>query len=241
MSYIQSFSRYEIKYLLTPLQRERFMSRASMLSPDEYGSYTICNIYLDTDDFYFITHSLDKPVYKEKLRIRSYGTASSDSEIFFEIKKKFKGIVYKRRIVVPISEAMAYISEGVVPQSLSGYKSMQIFNEIDFLMKKYDPSPKLYLAYDREAFSADGGIRVTLDRNIRSRWSDLSLSSDSGTELLDTGVDDYSLMEIKCPAAFPSELAAVLSELEIYPTSFSKYGQIYKSSAAARKTKAFLT
>ena len=90
MGYTQSFNRYEIKYMLTDEQRTAFEAAAGdMLIRDKYGKYTICNIYLDTDDFYFIEHSLDKPVYKEKLRVRSYGTASDDSKVFFEIKKKY--------------------------------------------------------------------------------------------------------------------------------------------------------
>lgn len=230
MGYIQSFNRYEIKYMLTDEQRTAFMEAAGeMLCRDKYGRYTICNLYLDTDDFYFIEHSLDKPIYKEKLRIRSYGNASDESRIFFEIKKKFNKVVYKRRIVIPFSEAVEYLENDIKPPSLDGYSANQIFEEIDYLMKKYKPEPKLYLAYDREAFYVDGhpSLRITLDKNIRGRWHGLTLKNDDNTELLDTGVENYSLMEIKCPGALPLELASILTRLKIYPVSFSKYGRIY--------------
>lgn len=238
MGYTQSFNRYEIKYMLTDEQRTAFEAAAGdMLIRDKYGKYTICNIYLDTDDFYFIEHSLDKPVYKEKLRVRSYGTASDDSKVFFEIKKKYNKVVYKRRIVIPLREFYDYFEKGIKPPCLEGYSANQIFCEIDYLMKKYKPEPKLYLAYDREAFYVDGhpALRVTLDKNIRGRWNDLTLKNDSNTELLDTGVENYSLMEIKCPGAMPVELVSTLTSLKIYPVSFSKYGRIYTDRFNSRK------
>lgn len=232
MGYIQNFNRYEIKYMLTEEKKQEFLDAVGKhLCHDKYGEYTICNIYLDTDDFYFIERSLEKPVYKEKLRIRSYGTAEDDTVVFFEIKKKFRKVVYKRRITVPLYEVRRYIEEGIKPESLSGYSANQIFNEIDYLMKRYKPVPKLFLAYDREAYYIDEHpeMRITFDKNIRGRWDNLTLKSGDETKLLDTGTDNYRLMEIKCAGAMPKEYADILSELKIYPVSFSKYGQLYLS------------
>lgn len=232
MVYTQSFNRYEIKYMLTEEQKKVFLeAMGDHLCHDRYGEYTICNIYLDTDDFYFIERSLEKPVYKEKLRVRSYGAADEDTRVFFEIKKKFRKVVYKRRITIPLAEAEEYIKNGTKPPSLEGYSDNQIFEEIDFLMKRYAPEPKLYLAYDREAYYLKEypEMRITFDKNIRGRWDNLTLKFSDDTELLRTGVDNYSVMEIKCAGAMPKEYADILSGLKIYPVSFSKYGQIYIS------------
>ena len=242
MSYIQSFRRYETKYLITEEQAEKLLHLAGdLLTPDRYGDYTICNLYLDTEDFYFIQRSLDKPKYKEKLRLRSYGNADGEQQVFLEIKKKYRGVVYKRRITLPCHEAMDYILHGVKPLSVNTQLTEQIFAEIDFLMQRYKPQPRVYLAYDRLAFYSKQypQLRVTLDNNIRSRWEDISLAGDDRTSLLDTGVIDYRLMEIKSDGAIPRELAAILSELHIYPTSFSKYGNIYMN--AVRSGKEILT
>lgn len=242
MSYIQSFRRYETKYLITEEQAEKLLHLAGdLLTPDRYGDYTICNLYLDTEDFYFIQRSLDKPKYKEKLRLRSYGNADGEQQVFLEIKKKYRGVVYKRRITLPCHEAMEYIQHGVKPLSVNTPLAEQIFAEIDFLMQRYKPQPRVYLAYDRLAFYSKQypQLRVTLDNNIRSRWEDISLAGDDGASLLDTGVIDYRLMEIKSDGAIPRELAAMLSELKIYPTSFSKYGNIYMN--AVRSGKEILT
>lgn len=243
MGYIQSFNRRETKYLLSQEQMAAFLREAkNLLSRDKYGEYTICNLYLDTDDFYFIEHSLDRPAYKEKLRIRSYGNADRTDKIFFEIKKKAKGVVYKRRIVIPFAEAEDYVEHGIRPPSLEGFVPNQIFEEIDYLIKKYDPKPKLYLAYDREAFfmTERPEIRITFDRNIRGRWDNITLTSDENAVLLDTGIENYRVMEIKSGRAIPIEITEILSKLKIYPESFSKYGKIYtaekyKNNASNRK------
>ncbi|MBQ3162360.1 MAG: polyphosphate polymerase domain-containing protein [Oscillospiraceae bacterium] len=244
MGYIQSFNRRETKYLLTDKQAEAFIYEArDLLSRDKYGKYTICNLYLDTDDFYFIEHSLDRPAYKEKLRIRSYGNADDKTKIFLEIKKKARGVVYKRRIVIPFGEAADYVHNGIRPKSLDGFVPNQIFEEIDYLMKKYEPEPKLYLAYDREAYfmNEQPEVRITFDRNIRGRWDNITLTSDENTELLDTGVENYRVMEIKSGRAIPMEITEILSRLKIYPVSFSKYGRIYTAFTQKNTSRKELT
>lgn len=238
MAYIQSFRRYETKYLLTRQQAEQLVEMAGdMLIPDRYGDYTICNLYLDTEDFYFIEHSLDKPMYKEKLRLRSYGNNDGEGTAFLEIKKKYNGVVYKRRITLPYIQAQRYLLHGERPQCLDGFRQEQIFTEIDWLIKRYSPVPRVYLAYDRRAYASEQfqGLRVTFDSSIRSRFSELTLAHDSGTQLLHTGIEDYRLMEIKSDGAVPYPLAQILSELRIYPVSFSKYGNIYKAFLCADK------
>ena len=244
MGYIQSFNRRETKYLMTDKQAEAFVREAhNLLSRDKYGEYTICNLYLDTDDFYFIEHSLDRPAYKEKLRIRSYGNADEETKIFLEIKKKARGVVYKRRIVIPFGEAAEYVHNGVRPKSLDGFVPNQIFEEIDFLMKKYNPEPKLYLAYDREAYfmTEHPEVRITFDKNIRGRWENITLTSDENAELLDTGTANYRLMEIKSGRAIPIEITEILSRLKIYPVSFSKYGRIYTAYVRGNKVRKEIT
>lgn len=230
IGYIQSFRRCETKYMLTEKQADVFMYAAKdILCSDRYTDYTISNIYIDTDDYYFIKHSLDKPIYKEKLRLRCYGTADDNSTVFLEIKKKYRGIVYKRRITIPHHEAEQYIYSGIRPASLSGYSSNQIFSEIDYLFKKYSPSPKLFLAYDRMAYymKENPDVRITFDTGIRSRQNELSLKNGDHGEYLDTGTANYRLMELKFTEAVPLEITKILSALKIYPVSFSKYGRIY--------------
>lgn len=221
-----TFKRYEKKYLLN---RKQYESLLQGLQPymqlDQYGLHTICNIYYDTDQFDLIRTSIEKPPYKEKLRLRSYGVPAEGGKVFLEIKKKWKGVVYKRRIAMTLEEAENYLEKG---KALPG--DGQIEREIDYFVQFYNPKPKMYIAYDREAYfgKEDNALRITFDRNIRSREEDLQLElGDAGKLLLDR---EYRLMEIKVSGAFPMWLAHILSELEIYPTSFSKYGNIYKQN-----------
>lgn len=218
------FKRTEKKYLLS---RQQYESLMKILRPyvkdDEYGKYTICNIYFDTDDYYLIRKSLEKPAYKEKLRLRSYGTAKDGDTVFLEIKKKYDGVVYKRRISLTLEQAEAYINgkTRLVPDS-------QIAKEIDYFFEHYSPKPKMFIAYDRQAFAGidDEELRITFDTGIRSREELLTLRMDALTTPLFE--DGTVLMELKAGDAMPLWLAHTLSDLKIYPTSFSKYGDIYK-------------
>ena len=230
------FERYEIKYLVTNRQRRTIMSiMQQYMKPDEYGKSTICNIYYDTPDYYLIRHSLEKPVYKEKLRVRSYGRASSRDNVFVELKKKYNEVVYKRRISLPERDAMFYLGSDA-----SGGLDGQIGSEIDYFRVFYrDLAPKVYISYDREAFydKEDDSFRVTFDENIMWRDCDLSLTKPAfGRRILPP---DTSLMEVKTSGGIPLWMTAVLSENGIFKTSFSKYGRAYeaiqrnKSSLAA--------
>lgn len=220
------FARQEKKYLLNNIQYAKLKNIISQyICEDNYAEYTICNLYFDTDDYRIIRDSIEKPVYKEKLRLRSYGTAAKDSTVFWELKKKFKGIVYKRRIALTLSEYEDYMLKGNELHS-----SKQIQREIEWFMKMYNPVPKVFLAYDREAFHAkdDKNLRITFDTNIRYRFDNLVLDyNDSGKQLLP---DDVFLLEIKAIGSFPIWLADALCNVEAYPTSFSKYGSIYTKS-----------
>lgn len=217
-----TFMRSEKKYILdisTYLSLKRVLD--SRLMPDQYGEYNIANIYYDTEDFDLIKTSLEKPLYKEKLRLRSYGTPGPDSTAFMEIKKKFKGIVYKRRHALPYLETVDF---------LAGYGEAenQVMHELRYAVERYELIPQIYLSYDRTALAGieDNGLRVTFDSNILFRRSDLDLSKGSwGTRILDPSL---VIMEIKVAGAFPLWLSELLSSYDIFPRSFSKYGTCYR-------------
>ena len=220
---VQTFKRYEKKYRLTTAQRAEFIRRVQpFMRPDDYGTYTIGSLYLDTPDFRLIRASLEKPVYKEKLRLRSYGVPQAEDTVFLELKKKFKGVVYKRRTEMPLAQAAAYLRDGTPPA-----KTDQIFREIDFTMRRLEPAPRVYLAYDRTAYAGrrDDRLRITFDTCIRWRTDPLDLSAGDGGRLL-LGPDDV-LMEIKIPDAMPLWLVRALTDMGLFPASFSKYGTCY--------------
>lgn len=199
------------------------MQRAEKkLTPDKFGKSTVMNIYLDTPSFLLIRNSIDAKGYKEKLRIRSYGVPDDNARVFFEIKKKHKGIVYKRRIDLPYQKVLDYIYRGEKPCN------SQIMQEIDYAMKFYgNPLPRAVVSYEREAYfwSDDENVRLTFDKNVRYRTEDNDLISGSyGTEIIP---QNAVLMEVKTAGAMPLMLSSILNECNIFPTSFSKYGKAY--------------
>lgn len=225
------FQRYEKKYRISLEQYHELMSRMiTKMEVGRYGKYTICNIYFDTPDYRLIRQSLDKPVYKEKIRLRSYGVPGEDDQVFLELKKKYEGVVYKRRAELPLQEARKYLYYGIRPEHPG-----QILKEIDYAYQLYHARPMVYLAYERIAFSGKDNpdLRVTFDMNIRARDYNLELNRGTyGIPLLEKG---QMLMEVKIPGAMPVWMSTLFSELEIYPTSFSKYGAYYQNYIAVKR------
>ena len=220
------FQRYEKKYLLHPEQYQKIRAGlAPYMEADEHGRYTICNLYYDTPDFQLIRASLDKPVYKEKLRMRSYGVPADGDSVFVELKKKYKGVVYKRRTVLEAGEALDYLAGRCSPRAKD-----QICREIDWFLGRYHPVPQVFIAYDREALAGleDRVLRVTFDIDLRWRDTALDLRSGDGGERITSR--DQILMEIKIPGSAPVWLSRLLSENSVFPTSFSKYGVCYREN-----------
>ncbi len=219
------FQRYEIKYLITKRQKEKIMAMmGSYMVLDQYGRSVIRNIYYDTDTYRLIRASLEKPIYKEKLRVRSYGQAGPEDEVFVELKKKYQSVVYKRRFRILQSRAMKYL-EGSTNLSVKN----QITEEIDYFLQFYKTlTPKVFISYEREAFYTrePSEFRVTFDEKILWRETDLSLDQEVyGEEILEPG---QVLMEIKTPGNLPGWMVQVLSQEKIRKVSFSKYGRAYE-------------
>ncbi len=218
------FKRVEKKYLLSSEQYNELkkLLKDEMIL-DQYGKHTICNTYFDTDTYQLIRTSIEKPVYKEKLRLRSYGIPTENSKVFIELKKKYKGVVYKRRQEMTLRQANSYFSAGIRPAQ------SQILREIDWFLAFYNPVPKVNIFYDRLAYyhKEEKDLRITFDTNILCRDYALDLRKGAwGSAILP---ENKYLMEIKIPGAIPIWLSKKLTELEIYHTSFSKYGNWYKN------------
>lgn len=214
------FKRVEKKYSIDSAKKDMLLSLINKkLVSDPHGKSTVCSTYLDTPDRQLIRTSIDARTYKEKLRIRSYGVPQKDTKVFLEIKKKYKGVVYKRRVKMTLADAEEYLATGKSPiQS-------QIMREIDYAMRFYRyPKPSMLIAYEREAYFSreDDGLRLTFDKNIRFRGNDLDMTAGAhGTKIIDDG---KYILEIKTTGGMPLWLSKALDKCEIFPSSFSKYG-----------------
>ena len=222
--------RYELKYILSPSQTDFFRERLEgHMSVDQFGLTSIASLYYDTPDYRLINASIEKPEFKEKIRLRSYGPATDDSPVFLELKRKAYGIVYKRRVQSTIPLVKKFF-DGDGDICAGG----QINREITYFRDLYGTlSPSCLIIYDRTAYyQPDGDLRLTIDGDPRYRTDDLDLRvSMDGISLLPAG---YSILEIKVQQSVPLWLSAILDEGRIYKNSFSKYGEAYRQQMLKR-------
>ena len=225
MSYQSKFERYELKYLLSKEEKEYVVNAIKpYMELDKYGHICIKNLYFDTLTYRLIRRSIEKPDYKEKIRIRSYGELDNLSLVYVEIKKKYKGVVYKRRLSMEYEKAVNWLSN----QGSYDHQD-QIASEIDYFIRYYKGlHPSLYLSYEREAYyeKSGGDFRITFDNNILCREGDLFVRGEGKDNSL-LG-DEKVIMEIKSSGGIPIWMTKILSERKLYKTSFSKYGRSYQ-------------
>ena len=218
-----TFRRIEKKYVINRAQMQELQNRLdAYMYGDEFGLHGVSNIYFDTPDYALIRASVEKPVYKEKFRLRGYSTPGEEDVVFAELKKKYDGVVYKRRVV---SDPRGI--EGLLAGRMIPGESEQSQREILWFLRAFRPGPRVFIGYERLAMIGreDERLRVTFDTDIRFRLDRLRLDAGrDGTLVLP---ENPIVMEIKIPDAAPLWLARMLSEMRIYPTSFSKYGACY--------------
>ena len=244
----KKFNRVEKKYLLSQSQCSAIKKQiAKQMKKDGYFKSEVYNIYFDTDNYDLIIQSIDHPVFKEKLRARSYG---GYDKVFLEIKTKILGRAYrkdmlenddfikdnnfgfKRRVLISHDDYEELISgkmnvEDLASRDIEKASDIQIAREVDYLIEHFDLKPKILVYYKRESYKGEHNLRVTFDTNVKYRTSSLKFSKKSGDKtLLDR--DKNIIMEIKAEDAMPLWLVKILSAEHIYPERFSKIGKIYE-------------
>ncbi len=227
---ILAFNRKETKYILTEEQVIKLKDRIKQymnLDPhcDGYRTYKIQNIYYDTQNNDLISKSIEKPVFKEKLRLRKY---YGSNVYFLEIKKKCHGIVGKRRIVLKKEELNLFLNGNDLGY-INDYSSKMAIKEIKYLTERYNLIPKVYLSYERLGFfsKVDKSLRLTIDSNLKSRRYNLDIENDECDNYI-IPKNNY-ILEIKSVNNYPLWLVNILTDLNIKCTSFSKYGKEYKN------------
>lgn len=221
--YDNHFQRVEEKYLITQIQKEELLKKIDLyIEKDKFFESKIHNIYFDTENNELIINSLNKPVFKDKFRVRSYGIPDLEDDVFLELKTKYKGVVGKRRVRMTLKEFYHYIN------CHEKNTNNQILNEIDYYFQYYKLRPAIYIAYDRCSYKGreEKNLRITFDTNLRSRRDHLRF--EKRRRLTPYFKENYYIMEIKTVGSMPLWLVRILSEMNITPTSFSKYGKIYE-------------
>lgn len=234
---INSFKRYEKKFLISKAQYAQLLP--ILLQHMEFDNncingktYHIRNLYLDDESNTLVHASVLKPDFKEKMRIRAYGSPEKNEKYFFEIKRKFEGIVTKRRIIVSEDELQQLIKTHNLPKNGNDYNYNQILKEIEYFLLNYSHIiPRIFISYDRVAFfdKEDKNFRVSFDTNIHTRREPYADITNENYEysLLS---DDEMLMEVKITSSYPLWFAKAISTLGLHHISFSKVGSEYKHS-----------
>lgn len=237
------FERKEVKYRLNARQYQVLSAViAKHMVLDEFGRTSVTSLYFDTPTRSLVERSLDKPLYKEKFRMRRYGSATTGDRVFLEIKKKFDGIVYKRRVSLSHAAAYAYmngmayesacvrypLADPVMADESLGPRSIQIAREIDSFVMRYRPlRPSMMLVCDRSAYTAvdDDEVRITFDTDVAYR--DMFRMDSKNDPLMPLIKPGEVIMEVKVSHSFPLWLVRALRDCQAYPSSFSKYGEAY--------------
>lgn len=234
MKELSVFKRYELKYVLSLDQYNELKEiMKNFMDEDEFGVSTINNVYFDTPSYLLIRNSIEKTGFKEKLRVRSYGTITKDSKVFIEMKRKCNGLVYKRRLAVPYEEGYNFLVNNK-PLLIQN----QISRELDYFVNHYNTLlPKMKIDYQREAFfgKEDRSFRITFDYNIKVNRTEFENEVQSIIE------DDQVLLEVKISKGYPQWLLDYLNHNHIYKTSFSKYGMAYKKIVLSEKIEGDIT
>ena len=219
---MEIFNRVEQKYVLTYEEYNKlFLEINDCLEKNQYYKSKICNLYFDNDNNDFIINSLEKPIYKSKIRLRSYGVPNLNDIVYLELKGKYDGIVFKRRLDIKLKDFYNYINKNII------INNNQVMKEIDYVIKQFNLKPKLFIGYDRLSYYDKNNInfRITFDFNLRSREDELKLELGDNGNLYNKNL---VIMEVKSLDSIPLWYSKILSKNNIYPNSFSKYGEIYK-------------
>ena len=226
---METFQRFEKKYLLSDEQfRKMMVKMKGHIMPDRFSESDIRSIYYDTKDHQLIRRSIEKPEYKEKLRIRSYKEVNDDDQVFVELKKKYDGIVYKRRTKAKCKDLINDIRH-------CSFKDPQVGKEINYALSYYgELQPSIFIGCQRISFTGvdDKDLRITFDKDICYRMNDLSLKRTDA----DKKLTDQTVMELKIRDAMPLWLSDILDEVKAYPRGFSKVGNAYKRITRSLRT-----
>ena len=230
------FKRIETKYLVHKDVLARLEEDfKNHLIPDDYPTSTITNIYFDSSDFRMIQDALAHKNDRKKIRMRFYNSHPSlDSQAFLEIKQKdSQGVGHKFRVTASAESILDYVQYGIRSPEIS---DESLSEQLEKLRLRHSGIfPMMYIYYDRFSMKGidDPKVRVTIDHNLIYRDEAVMVGAGKyGRPLVDKG---YVIMEIKVPGACPDWLTAILNKHQLVNQSFSKYGNAYLKSQAAKK------
>jgi len=228
-------ARYEFKYLVKP-EEEAFIRQVAQMycAPDAYGvngKYTVSSLYFDTWDWLTAMQTVEGQRNRFKLRIRTYGFTPEDP-VFLENKGRVGTSILKQRALMA-REHVRDLCRGEPPPP-GGFPALKAAHQDDLVrfrdrMDFLDMRPRLWVAYEREAYGSHygDGARLTFDSELRVQppshddpfvpddacWQSVALD---GPQVI---------VEMKFNGAFPFWMQRIVHGLELKRVSCSKYVQ----------------
>lgn len=228
------FDRIEKKYLITKDEKKKLLKVIKQnMEKDNYHKSEVYNLYFDTDNYDLIVQSIDQPVFKHKLRARSY---KGYDRVFLEVKTKIRGRDlnpgYKRRVMITHDDFDQLVKgkktvEELAAQAKETPSDIQIAKEVDYLIKHFDLKPKIMTMYNRESYKGEDSLRITFDEDLKYRDKNLNLKQPKRGKIYFKDKRNI-IMEIKAHGVLPLWLVEVLSANKLYPQQFSKVGKSYE-------------
>jgi hypothetical protein len=227
---IHNFNRFELKYLLSLLQAERFKAALhGYVVPDQHGHnngrYTLSSLYYDSPDLRCYRENEHGLKFRRKLRIRRYETGevfTDESPVFLEIKQRYDRVTQKRRTVLPYREALRLCNDRQIPDHDPGDRAL--IEEIYGFLWQYNLRPASIVRYERQAFTGteyDMGLRVTFDTSLSFQARQLHLHEQpSGLPMLPV---NSVVMEIKVNERIPYWLTNMIAAHNLQRVGVSKY------------------
>jgi SPX domain protein involved in polyphosphate accumulation len=233
---IRSFNRYELKYVIHASQIERIVADVSrQMTPDRHGdssgSYVISNLYYDSPELHMLHSKFVGTNYRRKLRVRVYGEAEGGSHngagkprsAMVEIKQRLSRTTQKRRVVVPLDEALR-ICEARSSWQWSDASDATVADEIRCLVLALGLRPACTISYRRRAFvgsELDRGLRLTFDTELWGAPPRLDFYAQRPTTLLMPR--DWSILEIKVDDKVPGWVTELVTRHDCQLRRVSKY------------------
>jgi hypothetical protein len=227
---IRKFNRFELKYMLTLQQAEKFKrALGAFMRPDEHGldngRYALASLYYDSPDLRCYWEKEYGLRFRRKLRLRRYETGTALNEetpIFVEIKQRVDRVTQKRRAVLPYGAALRLCNDRQMPEHAPEDKA--VIEEIYVFLWQYNLRPVSIVRYDRQAFigsAYDLGLRVTFDTALTFQPHPLHLhEAPQGLSMLPA---NQVVMEIKVNERTPSWLTGLIANHNLRLERVSKY------------------
>jgi SPX domain protein involved in polyphosphate accumulation len=224
--------RFELKYLTRFDTYQRIIRQLDPYAErdgyaGELGRYSIISLYYDSPELACYWDKINGVPYRNKLRIRQYGSMAGSDDAYIEVKQKLLASIRKIRTRMKLTQAYDLLAaahqRAETSEVIDRSPEDEVLNHVMYLRSLYNLEPKAIISYEREPYVGryDHHLRMTFDLNLRSRAEDLRLESGPWGKYIMS--PDIVLVEMKVDGRIPEWFISLVAEHNLEPCRFSKY------------------